>query len=224
MSWAYLDDQVAFHRKTLAAGNEAFGAWIRMIAHACAYDTRGLVERSVALSITSKKVIARLLEVGLLERDGEHYRIHDFDDWQRPRGRTTPKELSDARAEAGRKGAAKRWGSHGKEPTSAVAIETLLPMANDGNLPWQTVAPSPSPTEREISRLPLRQDRPAREAPPRSGGSEILKVSEPESETRMTAPARRPGPVATSGDFDAERARQTAAAEEWNRKNGGGAA
>jgi HNH endonuclease len=77
MSWAYLDDQIAFHRKTLAAGNEAFGAWIRMIAHACAYDTRGVIERPVALSITTKKQIGRLVDVVLLEvlAGGPHYRI-----------------------------------------------------------------------------------------------------------------------------------------------------
>lgn len=29
MSWFKVDDHLAFHRKTLAAGNEAMGLWVR---------------------------------------------------------------------------------------------------------------------------------------------------------------------------------------------------
>ena len=43
MSWSKLDDRYAFHRKVLAAGNEAVGAMHRMIAYASGEGTDGLV-------------------------------------------------------------------------------------------------------------------------------------------------------------------------------------
>lgn len=227
MSWAYLDDQVAFHRKTLAAGNEAFGAWIRMIAHACAYDTKGVIERPVALSITTKKQVGRLLDVVLLEvhQAGPHYVIHDFNQWQAPRLRTTPAELSAKRSEAGRKGAHRRWQPGSLEPPHGMANGHALPMSNDGKLPWQNVAPSPSPDPREeIAILPSVPTLHGRGGLGGGGRPADLPIHEPESETRVatSAPHRRRGPASTAG-VEAERAKQNAAAEDWTRKNGGGA-
>lgn len=221
MSWAYLDDQIAFHRKVIAAGNEAFGAWIRMIAHSCAYDTKGVVEKKVALSIGSTRLVKRLVEVVLLEPFGEHYRIHDFDDWQTPRPREPRNNLSEKRAEAGRKGAEARWAGHskqdGKPDSKAMANDGNLPMANDA----VPMAPSPSPKRERDPISPKLQDRHSAGPGPASGGAQSFSIpEEPESTTLVSAAPSR-GPVAASADrLEAERQRQLAAAEDWERKNG----
>ena len=40
MTQLYIDDQIPFHRKTLKAGNAAFGAWVRMAAY-CSQNLTG---------------------------------------------------------------------------------------------------------------------------------------------------------------------------------------
>lgn len=84
MPWARVDDQMAFHPKILMAGNEAVGAWARMIAHCCAQLTDGKVTRAVALSITTPVVIKHLVKCRMLDRDGADYAVHDFHDWNPP--------------------------------------------------------------------------------------------------------------------------------------------
>ena len=104
MSWARLDDQVAFHPKILRAGNDAFGAWVRMLAHSCAQLTDGLIERDVATTITSKQTLDRLVRARLLDADGEDYRIHDFHDWNPPASEVRARrEAEKSRKSSGRK-------------------------------------------------------------------------------------------------------------------------
>lgn len=107
MSWFRVDDAAAFHRKTLAAGNEAFGAWVRMGAHASGQYTNGFVDASAALLIAGRqKHLDRLVEVGFLERTEGGYQIHDYLDYN-PRSedvRARQDAISEARRAAGRVG------------------------------------------------------------------------------------------------------------------------
>ncbi len=140
MSWLRIDDQIAFHQKTIAAGNEAFGAWVRMGAHSCAYGTDGFLDEATALTFTSKKMIARLIKVGFLDVAPEGYRIHDFHDWN-----GTAEEVAARRKErraAGARGAAKRWKRDSSPIATAIAPAIAPAIANR----WLSDAPSPSPS------------------------------------------------------------------------------
>lgn len=150
MTWARFDDQMAFHAKILAAGNEPTGAWARMIAHCCAHLTDGKVPRSVALSITTPKVLAKLITVRLLDADGEDFAVHDFLDWNPPSEEVKAKRLTDKlRKEASRKGQGR--GSDGRiksatcPPGQAVAVQTESEIR----------PPVPSPVSRLPSPVPI---------------------------------------------------------------------
>jgi hypothetical protein len=79
MSWAKLDDGVTFHAKTVAAGNEAFGAWCRLITWSSGQLTDGAIPAQIALLIcASADVVAKLVDVGLLDKSGDGYEIHDY--------------------------------------------------------------------------------------------------------------------------------------------------
>ena len=49
-----VDDQFAFHRKTLRAGNEAIGVWVRAGAWATGYLTDGLIPFDVAYALSGE--------------------------------------------------------------------------------------------------------------------------------------------------------------------------
>lgn len=81
MSYAQIDDQMTFNPKIIAAGNEAVGAWARMLSYCSAHQTDGLVPGQVAQMVAGADVLARLVAVGLLDADGSDYRVHDYLDW-----------------------------------------------------------------------------------------------------------------------------------------------
>jgi len=79
VSWVKLDDALFSHPKVLRAGNEATGAWIRMLAYCAAYLTDGVIDSDTALSLAGRqKVIDRLVTARLLDRDGDVLRVHDY--------------------------------------------------------------------------------------------------------------------------------------------------
>lgn len=103
MAWFKIDDQIAFHQKVLDAGNEAFGAWVRMGAWSSARGLNGKVTASAAMTICVKqKLIDRLVEVKFLDRDGADYAIHDYLEWNPPADEIEVKRAK--RAAAGRRG------------------------------------------------------------------------------------------------------------------------
>lgn len=167
MSWARLDDQVAFHAKTVAAGNEAFGAWVRMLAWSCAHMTDGKVPRAVARSITSAKSLARLLEVRLLDADGDGYAVHDFLDWnpsaEQERAKRTAR--ADAGRIGGRRSGANRSNGEAKGEANASQVASgLVPGCFNNVEAKANPVPVPVPVHtqaraREGVRVPAREDR-----------------------------------------------------------------
>lgn len=80
--WAKVCDTLAFHPKVLAAGNQAVGAWVRLLAWSCGQGTDGVIPISLCGVIAGEADFTRLVDVGLLERDPAGFRIHDFADYQ----------------------------------------------------------------------------------------------------------------------------------------------
>jgi hypothetical protein len=78
MTWAKFDDAFWSHPKTIRAGNEAVGAFVRMVCYCAQYLTDGAVSAATAREIARPKVIEKLLEVGMLEVDGDGYRVHGY--------------------------------------------------------------------------------------------------------------------------------------------------
>lgn len=161
MTWGRLDDSFAFHPKILAAGNEAAGAFVRMIACSCYYLTDGRVSSAMARQIATKRVLQKLVDVVLLHPTEHGYDIHDFDQYN-PTGDEVDARREDLRmkrSEAGKKGAARRW----QKPYDASAkvlmatnvLPSVLPHGKDDTLPSaplangsQTDGPVPVPDPR----------------------------------------------------------------------------
>ena len=143
--WFKVDDQLAFHSKTVQAGNSAMGLWVRAGAWSCAHLTDGFIPSHMASAMAS--AIANvcdsdaLVMAGLWREVDGGYQFHDWQDFQ-PTAESA-RDLREKRSEAGRAGASARWTesdgkSHGKTMASAMASA----MANG----WQDDAPSPSPS------------------------------------------------------------------------------
>lgn len=75
-----IDDLMTFNKKIVRAGNEAVGAWVRLIALSNAHLSDGVVSLEQALLIAPRRVLARLIDAGLLHEENGAVRIHDFHD------------------------------------------------------------------------------------------------------------------------------------------------
>lgn len=119
MPWVYLDDHFDQHPKVVEAGTDA--AWM-FVAGLCWVNrnlTAGRIPKNAVRLLTDKRpgpLVTRLLTVNLWEEDGDAYRIHDYDRWNK-----TAKALS----EKGRRAAEKRWKEDA--PVDAQALPEHVP-------------------------------------------------------------------------------------------------
>jgi hypothetical protein len=185
VSWFRLDDNVTFHRKTLAAGNEAFGAWCRMGAHASLQLTDGFIDEAAASLIAGRKaVVDRLVTVGFLVRVEGGYRIHDFHDYNPTADevRSNRERLHKVRSEAGKLG--------GKRSGEA---RRSKPAATDGST---DEAEAKQPAKQVASGVPKQNEAPSRPLPsPKMLPSEAVAPAEAEApparkSPRVAAPIR----------------------------------
>ena len=123
MTYQYVDDQMHCHRKIVKAGNEATGAWLRIANWCAAHLTDGKVEHEVALMFAKREtVLDRLVTVGLLDRDGPDFSVHDYLEWNPTAsevGRHKEK-VRTSRVAAGLASADKRWGGCNKTSNKLV--------------------------------------------------------------------------------------------------------
>jgi hypothetical protein len=110
MGYLNVDDQLAFHRKTIIAGNTAMGVWVRAGSWVTGQHTDGRIPDEIARSIGRPADIARLVAAGFWEPAliGGGYIMHDYDDHNITAAQAAV--LSEKRAKAGRKGGASRPG------------------------------------------------------------------------------------------------------------------
>lgn len=139
MPWFKVDDQFHSHPKVIQAGNAAVGLWLRCGTWAADHLTEGIVPKNVARQFGGPREIKALVSVGLWRELPDGYSFHDWQVYQ-PSGHEAA-ELRRKRAEAGRRGAAKRW-----QRSKPIANAMANPMANGQQTAWQNDAPIPIPS------------------------------------------------------------------------------
>ena len=79
MTWFKVDDQLAFHRKVVKAGNPAMGLWVRAGSWCAGAEQDGLVPDEIIAALGGTPAQAqRLTKTGLWHREPEGYRFHDW--------------------------------------------------------------------------------------------------------------------------------------------------
>lgn len=96
--WFKVDDTLAFHAKTVAAGNAAMGLWVRAGAWSMQQLTDGFIPDHIARQLGTPSQAARLVLTELwVEKDGG-YAFHEFEQRQPSRA----KVMSEREATANR--------------------------------------------------------------------------------------------------------------------------
>ena len=102
MPWVKLDDSFWANPKVVAVGNEAAGAYCRMLSYCGQQLTDGLVADHAVKFITRAPVTRKLADHGFVERASEGLLIPDYLDFNPSRQKA--EEVRKARAEAGKRG------------------------------------------------------------------------------------------------------------------------
>lgn len=168
MSWAKFDDAFWSHPKVVRAGNEAVGAFVRMVCYCSQYLTDGAVPAATAREIARPKVLERLVEVGLLEVDGDGFRVHGYLE-------RNPSRLQVEAERAAKTQRQNRWReSRAQEPKTAPNAGNV-PRVDASTAPSQDAskdaAPSrPVPTRKENTACSLRAHEEPAQGQPAAGG------------------------------------------------------
>jgi len=78
MPWFKVDDNLAFHRKVVAAGNAAMGLWVRAGALCAQQLTDGFVPTHMAAVLGTPAQIKKLITVGLWTEVDGGYQFHQW--------------------------------------------------------------------------------------------------------------------------------------------------
>ncbi|MGW4484306.1 hypothetical protein ACWEOE_10760 [Amycolatopsis sp. NPDC004368] len=78
MVWFFVDDNLAFHRKALKAGNTAMGLWVRAGSHCAQQLTDGFVEDEMVTTLGTTKQAERLVTSGLWTKVEGGYQFHQW--------------------------------------------------------------------------------------------------------------------------------------------------
>ncbi len=105
MSWVKLDDKFWANEKVQKIGNEAAGAFARMLSYCGDQLTNGRVTAETARYIARPKVIDQLAEFGFIVARGEDWTIPDYLEFNPTRDEVVA--MRKARSEAGRRGGMK---------------------------------------------------------------------------------------------------------------------
>lgn len=82
MTWFKVDDTLAFHHKTIEAGNAAMGLWVRAGAWSAQNLTDGFIPHAIARQLGTKSQISRLLTARLWAEQTGGYSFHEWGDRQ----------------------------------------------------------------------------------------------------------------------------------------------
>jgi hypothetical protein len=80
--WFKVDDTLAFHGKTVAAGNAAMGLWVRAGSWSMQTLSDGFVPDVLVAQLGRTAQAKRLVEVGLWDRLPTGYAFHEWEQRQ----------------------------------------------------------------------------------------------------------------------------------------------
>lgn len=100
MTWVRLDDKFWGNPKVQIVGNEAAGAFARMLAFCGDHLTDGKVPEDTARFIAKPKVLDALETYGFIEKNGVGYVIPDFLDYNPSREAVEQKRAKDRERKA----------------------------------------------------------------------------------------------------------------------------
>lgn len=168
MSWAKFDDAFWSHPKVVRAGNEAVGAFVRMVCYCSQYLTDGAVPAATAREIARPKVLERLVEVGLLEVDGDGFRVHGYLE-------RNPSRLQVEAERAAKTQRQNRWRESRAQESKTAPNAGNVPRVDASTAPSQDAskdaAPSrPVPTRKENTACSLRAHEEPAQGQPAAGG------------------------------------------------------
>jgi hypothetical protein len=86
MTWFKVDDNLAFHPKTLAAGNAAIGLWVRAGSWSAQQLSDGYVPADIVRSMAAAPQAERLVSAGLWVPYGGGFQFHQWTERQPTRG------------------------------------------------------------------------------------------------------------------------------------------
>ncbi len=117
LAWVKLDDSHQDHPKLAPLSDRAYRLWVRAIAHSNRYRLNGVLTasqlRQIRVPIRARmKHETELIRSGLWRETDGGIAIHDVEDYQPSAAKSA--DISQKRSDAGKKGAAARWGSDGK--------------------------------------------------------------------------------------------------------------
>jgi len=86
MPWFKVDDNLAFHAKTVAAGNPAMGLWVRAGSWCAQQLTDGFIPDHMLAALGTKQQAERLVTTRLWDREQGGYRFHGWVERQPSKG------------------------------------------------------------------------------------------------------------------------------------------
>lgn len=98
MPWFKVDDTLAFHAKTVAAGNSAMGLWVRAGAWSMQTLSDGFVPTPIARQLGTAREASRLVAAGLWQEKDDGYLFHEW----------TQRQPSRAKVQSDRQASAER--------------------------------------------------------------------------------------------------------------------
>lgn len=96
MTWFRVDDNLAFHPKTMQAGNAAMGLWVRAGSHVAMQLLDGFVPKEIATAMGTPAQTRALVEAGLWLPCGKGYEFHEWGDRQPSRGEVEQRRKANA--------------------------------------------------------------------------------------------------------------------------------
>lgn len=172
MAWSKVDDRLFAHPKVLAAGVAAMGLWVMAQSYSSCYGTDGNVPMATVALLCSNSGLPsgtepllladKLVEVGLWERTEQGYQFHDWGQYNPTRTRQASEKTGVrlSRSEAGKLGAAKRWGAKaeatdGKNGKPDGKMAMAFAIGNDSPVPVPDPIPNKEGGARNVSSSPV---------------------------------------------------------------------
>jgi hypothetical protein len=147
MAWAKVDDNLTFHPKVLAVGNEAMGVWVRAMSWSMQQLTDGFIPHDIVVAVKGSAVAPALCHKGLWHEVEGGFQFNDWCDYQP----TREKVLAEREKNASRMS---KW--RGKNDDSDGASNGVTNGVTNGVGSPVPTRPDPLTTSKEVVRRATR--------------------------------------------------------------------